>query len=210
MPRFGAAASLAVSASCGSLISASARWQPRRASEIAIARPIPLAAPVTTAVRSRRIIRLGMKFARVSNGVRWFLQTAELQRAVVDFAESEIEQVQRVVLAEPPGLSGSLFGHDVARTLDVAGSEIERRLLDDAGITSARRADIVALLIHVIQQAADILRDEIGFQRPGGVDIAEGGGEVRDVTVHQTFVAQGSRDVRRNTIDAHLHPAQEL
>src|SRR5262252_1891073 len=41
----------AVRASAASSISASARWQPRRASETAIARPMPPAAPVTTAVR---------------------------------------------------------------------------------------------------------------------------------------------------------------
>jgi hypothetical protein len=41
-----------VSASPGSLMSASARWQPRVASDCAIERPMPLPAPVITAVRS--------------------------------------------------------------------------------------------------------------------------------------------------------------
>src|ERR1700678_3991465 len=54
----GAAISAAVRASASSLISASARLQPRRAKDVAIARPIPLAAPVTTAVRPLRLSKL--------------------------------------------------------------------------------------------------------------------------------------------------------
>src|SRR5580658_3873614 len=50
----GAAISAVVRASASSLTSASARLQPRRAKDVAIARPIPLAAPVTTAVRPLR------------------------------------------------------------------------------------------------------------------------------------------------------------
>jgi hypothetical protein len=54
--------SAAVRCRPSSSMSASARWQPRLASEVAIARPIPEAAPVTTAVRPSSFSNVALSF----------------------------------------------------------------------------------------------------------------------------------------------------
>src|SRR5580704_8205020 len=76
VPSVGANCAIrAVSDSPASFTSASARLQPRRASDTAIARPMPLAEPVITAVRPSRFIALVIiSRPRASAGYFQFLQ----------------------------------------------------------------------------------------------------------------------------------------
>src|ERR1700752_4875737 len=68
----------AVSDSPASFTSASARLQPRRASDTAMARPMPLAEPVITAVRFSRFIALVIiSRPRASAGYCQFLQAPD-------------------------------------------------------------------------------------------------------------------------------------
>src|SRR5215203_490018 len=95
-----AAAICAVSASPVSFTSARARWQPRRASDSEIARPIPPAAPVTTAVRFASLMVLAMYCA--SCGFRLGRGTPKYHRSIVQSGEPQVDQIEDIVLVQPP------------------------------------------------------------------------------------------------------------
>src|SRR3954469_9261972 len=108
----------AVSASPVSFTSTRARWQPRRASESEMARPIPPAAPVTTAVRFASLMVLAID--RASCGLLLGRGTPERHRAVVHSAQPQRRQIERIVLVQPPGLFGPLLWEDRSCPLDIA------------------------------------------------------------------------------------------
>src|SRR6266478_3273779 len=56
-----------------------------------------------------------------------------LHHSVVDLAEAERDDVERVVLIEPPRSLRALLGHLRDRTLHIAGGEIQRRHRLDGG-----------------------------------------------------------------------------
>src|SRR5271154_1992943 len=117
----------AVSEIPASFTSASARLQPRLASETAIPRPMPLAAPVTIAVRRLRFIRSPKALPSCGSGC--LVEPPELERAVIDRAETQGHDVEGVILIHPPGLPRPLPGQQALPPLDVARSEGPRRLL---------------------------------------------------------------------------------
>src|SRR4051812_1161974 len=100
-------------------MSARARLQPRLASDKAIARPIPPAAPVTIAVRPRSSYLLLM------------LCSPKFHLSVIEPPVPHHPQVLEVILIEPPRLLGSLLGQRVQYAFDIAGLEIKYRLLLD-------------------------------------------------------------------------------
>src|SRR5215470_16197891 len=69
-----------------------------------------------------------------------FFGAGELQSTVIDAGVAEFEQVQSVVLVQSPGAFCALLGKNVHGALDIAGAEINRRLLGDGGVPLARRA----------------------------------------------------------------------
>src|SRR5690242_3678282 len=91
--------------------------------------------------------------SRPANNVREAL--CELQRPVFQSAESQAQQVERVVLIELPWPPGTLMGKRVHCTLDIARGEGEQRLLGDGGIAPAWGAVGVAMARHVVEQSAD-------------------------------------------------------
>src|SRR6204780_4958952 len=175
-----------VSMSPASSRSASARLQPRFASETAIPRPMPLAAPVTIAVRPLRFIRSGNAWP--SCGPARLAKPLSLERAVIDRAEAQGDDVEGVVLVHPPGLLRPLLRQQVFRSLDVARGEGQRRLVRHRRVAPARGTDRVAAAIHVVEEPAEVIVDQIGFEGPGGVRIAENRRQIRDVAEHHALV----------------------
>src|SRR5271154_432194 len=163
MRKLGAATISMVRASSASLTSARARWQPRRASDLAMPLPMPLAAPVTTAVRLRRFIMPGIAPRCGSRCMCPVFEARELHGAVVHGGEAERQHVQGVVLIQPPRFLGALFREDFAGALDIAGTEFDRGFFGDGRIPSARRAVGETAVVHMVQQPANILGGQIGF-----------------------------------------------
>src|SRR5258707_11352 len=110
-----------------------------------------------------------------------------------------------------PGLLGALFGKDVAGPLNISGREVNRGLLRNGWITSAWRAVVITSRVHIIQEAAYVLRSQIGFQRPGGVGVSKSRSQIRNFAVHHAFVGHCSRRSGRNTVasnDLQRHDVQ--
>src|SRR3954454_13598796 len=133
-----------------------------------------------------------------------------LHYPVVDLAVAQRDDVERVILIEPPRPLRALLGQFSDRALDVAGREIQRRQFRDVGIDVMRHALLVAVAVHVIDQPADIFAGEIAFQRPRRVGVAERRGHVRNVRIHHALVVQRSREIDRAAVDADLEPAEHL
>src|SRR6202044_1958758 len=65
---------------------------------------------------------------------------SELHGAVVEFGEAQRDQIESVILIQPPRLFRSLFWKDGARSLEIAGRQGEGRLFGDAWIAATRCA----------------------------------------------------------------------
>src|SRR4030081_3826613 len=89
-----------------------------------------------------------------------------LHHPVIDLAEAQADDVERVILIEPPRPLRALLRHLRDRTLHIAGRKIQRRQFGDRGIDIVRHALLVAMPVHVIEQAADIFTGQVAFQRP--------------------------------------------
>src|SRR3984893_2993573 len=87
-----------------------------------------------------------------------------LHHAVIDLAIAQRDDVERVVLVEPPWPLRTLLGHLRDRALHIAGGEIQRWQRRDRGIDIMRHALLVAVPVHVIDQAADIFASEVALQ----------------------------------------------
>src|SRR3954470_20998637 len=145
-----AAAIWVVSASPVSFTSTRARWQPRRASESEMARPIPPSAPVTTAVRCASLMILAID--RASCGLLLGRGTPERHRAVIHSAQPQRRQVKGIVLMQPPRLFGPLLWEDGSCPLDIARGQADRGFLYDGRIATARRTPRIPLRVHVVQK----------------------------------------------------------
>src|SRR6266702_6901780 len=102
-----------------------------------------------------------------------FFGALELHCPVVHSREAELQQIQRIILMQLPRPLRALLRKYVLCPLDVAGAEINRRLFRNRFIALARRAAGKFARVHVLQQAAHILRRQIGFQGPGSVGVAK-------------------------------------
>src|SRR3954447_14664169 len=76
-----------------------------------------------------------------------------LHHAVVDLAEAQREDVQRVVLVEPPRPLRALLGQFRDRALHVAGGKIQRRQFGDGRIGVTRHALLETMPVHVVDEA---------------------------------------------------------
>jgi ABC-type transporter Mla subunit MlaD len=133
-----------------------------------------------------------------------------LHHAVVDLAEAQRDDVERVVLVQPPRPLRALLRHFRDRALHIAGGEIQRRQFGDRRIDIVRHALLVAVPVHVIDQPADIFAGEVAFQRPGRVGVAERGRHVRHVGIHHALVVQRPGEIDRAAVDADLEAAEHL
>src|SRR5581483_3049886 len=135
----------------------------------------------------------------------------KLHRAVVDAAEAQTPHVTQVILVHPPGVARTLARHYVEGALCIAGGEpYQHWLFCDPLLPEARGTLGVAVLIHVVQDPAHTLRDELALQRPGGVDVAKDKGKIRNITVHHASIDEHLREIHGTIIDDELHAAHEL
>src|SRR5215213_3609467 len=105
-------------------MSAIARLHPRRASDMAIARPMPPAAPVTTAVRPSRRMRSGMGHCLLFSVAR-DRRRLKLHRAVVHTPIAHHRKVFYVILVQSPGLLRPLTRECVQGAQDIARVEVD-------------------------------------------------------------------------------------
>ena len=136
------------------------------------------------------------------------LLAREAHRAVVDRAELQREDVERVVLVEPPRGLRALLGELVDRAQHVAGGEVDERLLGDRRVVVVGRALAVAVLVHVVEQAADVVAGEVALQRPRGVGVAERDRQVGHAAEHHALVAHRLGDLDLAAVDGDLHAAE--
>ena len=132
----------------------------------------------------------------------------ELHRAVFNAPISHHRKVFHVILVQAPGRLQSLSRKSVQRAQDVSGVEIDHRLFSDVRIFHSRRADDIAVMVHVVQESAHISCREVTFQSPRCVRVADGEGKVGYVAEHHSFVDEGLRKIHGRVVDYHLHPAE--
>src|SRR5262249_20173192 len=77
-------------------------------------------------------------------------------------------------------------------------------------VIDTRHALSIAVTLHIIQKAADVLSSEIAFQRPRGIRVAEGRSDIWYVTVHYSFVGHRLRQFHWRTVYYQLQPAHQL
>src|SRR3954453_1614759 len=107
-----------------------------------MARPIPPAAPVTTAVRFASLMLLAID--RASCGLLLGRGTPERHRAVIHSAKPQGRQIERIVLMQPPGLFGPLLWEDGSCSLDIARGQADRGFVYDECIPPAWHAPGIA------------------------------------------------------------------
>ena len=78
------------------------------------------------------------------------------------------------------------------------------------GIAELGDADRVAVLVHVVEEAADELRCDFGLQRPGRVRVADAEREIGHVGGHHPLVGHLPGEVDLGAIDSDLRATEEL
>ena len=132
----------------------------------------------------------------------------ELEDAVLEAAEPEVEHVEGVVLVESPRPICALLGQMLDRPLDVPAREIDHglRLLRWVGL---RRDDGVSLSVHKGEQPTHPLSREVGFEGPRGIRVPEGREQVGDVAVHDALVSHFVPVPNRLPIDLEVDAGQD-
>src|SRR3954452_20782042 len=97
---------------------------------------------------------------------RYASRSGILHHAVVDPTEPQGDNVERVVLVEPPRLLRTLLRHLRNGALHITRGEIERWLRGNRGIVIMRHALPEIVPVHVVDEPTDILAGEVAFQRP--------------------------------------------
>ena len=136
---------------------------------------------------------------------------AESHHAVGDRRLLEHLLVAAVVLRVDPRLAVALLREQVHHPLHVARREVlDPGTLGHVGVggAQARRALHGAGLVHVVEQAAHVLADQVGAQRPRRVDVPERRRQVRHVGVGEPLVGPRLREVDRLTVDHEVHLAE--
>ena len=76
------------------------------------------------------------------------------------------------------------------------------------GSRFARRALAVAVLVHVVEQPADVLAGQVALERPRGVRVAEREGQVRHAAEHHALVGHRLGELDVAAVDGELHAAE--
>src|SRR5471032_2483858 len=112
----------------------------------------------------------------------------ELHDTVAQGAEPERRKIEQVVLMVLPRLVKPLLGQDVRRPLNIPGREVNGGQRTHFIVPQSRYTNIVVSCLHVIHEAADILRNQLGLQGPRSVGIAERRRQIRYVSIHHALV----------------------
>ena len=120
----------------------------------------------------------------------------ELHALVLELAPPDHQDVARVVLVHPPRRPVALLRELVDRPQHVARHEVDERHDLHRWVRPSRRDLVVAVLVHVVEEAAHVLADQVALQRPRRVRVAERDREVRDPAEHHALVADGLAERR--------------
>jgi hypothetical protein len=122
--------------------------------------------------------------------------------------------VPRVLQQVGPRLAVTLLEHEVHRAHDVARVEVLR-----VGPRPQRHVRVLgtqggddhggALLLHVRQQPAHELADQVGPQRPAVAEVAEHVGHVRHAADHDAAPGHAFGEVDRLAVDGERDPTEE-
>ena len=143
-----------------------------------------------------RLDAAGLQAATGSAAATAVRSAAELHRAVLDGAEFQAKDVERVVLVEPPRRLRALLRELVDRAQHVARGEVDERARPIEWSVSSGHALVVSVLVHVVEQPAHVLAGEVALERPRRVRVAERDRQVRHAAEHHALVAH-----RRETVD---------
>src|ERR1700722_17943358 len=140
---------------------------------VKITSPPKLTSTTAATTRSSAVIAVALPALQSPHSTRLaslrapsLFRPLELHRAVVHAGKPELQHIQGIILMQLPRPLRPLLGQHVFRSLYVSGTEIDRRLFRDRLIPLARRAARIPARVHMLQQPADVLRRQIGFQRP--------------------------------------------
>jgi hypothetical protein len=97
----------------------------------------------------------------------------------------------------------------VGGALHVAGGEPEQRLLGEVGVVVDGGALAQAGGAQVVEQPTDVVAGELGLERPGGVGVADGQGQVGDALEHHALVGDLLGDVDGLAVHRELDAAEE-
>src|SRR5690348_18359339 len=95
----------------------------------------------------------------------------EPHRAVVNLAVPQGYHVVGIAHAQPPRGARAGPREVVDGPEHVAGLEVEQRLRGDGRVVVDRYARVVAAAVHVPEQPAGELADQVGLERPGRVGV---------------------------------------
>lgn len=107
----------------------------------------------------------------------------------------------------------TLPGKKVQHTLHVAGRKvINPQAWLHIGIfrAQARRASSRAGRVHMLEQSADVLGNQISSQGPGCIDVSEGDHQIWHIREHQAFIGPGIGKFYRLPVDTELHATQHF
>ena len=79
-----------------------------------------------------------------------------------------------------------------------------------ARVRVAWRAPAEATGIHVVEQATDVARDEIGLQSPRCIGVTEDGRQIRNIAKQHALVTEQGCRVGATAVDVKLGAAQHL
>ena len=126
-------------------------------------------------------------------------------------SSSEHLGVLLVVHQHLPRELGPLARHRVLGALDVTGLQlVEHADVHRAVLDVVRRGDGVAVVVHVLEQTAQVGGGDVGLQRPWRVGVAENPGQIGDVLHQQTLVGHLVVQLARLTVHGQFHSTEHL
>ena len=129
---------------------------------------------------------------------------------VVDAAERHRDEVEQVVLAQVPRRLLPLLGQIARGTRDVARRQVEEWPRAGGFGVVRRNGDVVAALVHQVEETADVARRQIGAQRPRRVRVSDAPGEVRNAAQHEALVDEEIARLDVSSVDVERHAADGL
>ena len=128
------------------------------------------------------------------------------ERRIVEIDRRKLVLLGPVVLAVLPFRLVATLGQKMYVAHQITGIEILRidpRLQRHVAFLRPQRGHHLAraLRLHVAEEAADEVGDEIGAQRPAGTEIAEHPGHVRNPGEHHAAIGDGVGEIQRLAVD---------
>ena len=125
-------------------------------------------------------------------------------------APTQAEDVAQVILVDAPWRSRALFGPVVGASLNVAGTEVFHP--GSRGRQGAAPGSHLAnaFPVHGVQRPADECSDQVSFERPRCIDVAEDEREIGNAREHQALVLQSLAGIDGLTVNDQIDAAVQL